>query len=285
MSDATTLDLTATHGRRGTMTAFAGILALGATVLLIGAVLVGVMGALGADTSECRVDEPSDACLAQLPESLQGLPPASLGVWYYAENANVKQSPRRYLEEQAKWAAGLPPGVSGPEAVNRPAGQFPSQAAADGEVHMRQAVLPELWAQEAPIVSSAVLGGVLALGALGMLVAAAGVAVRSRSWGPIRVRVTDEYAAIGSEQVRFEDLMTIDVAPLRLGGMDKDLVLPPGYDLTPDEHERLVEVLQTAMARSRGFDDEDLSPEAEDAGEQRADEADSADDAPEVEGA
>ena len=256
MAEPQTLDLIATHSGRSTMTAVSGILGLGAALFLIGAVLVVGLGALGTDTADCQVDTPSDACLAQLPEALQSLPPAELGVWYYAENAGVKQSPRRYLEEQAKWAAGLPPGVSGPESVNRPAGQFPSEAAAEGEVHMRMAVLPELWAQESPAVSTTLLGVILGVGALGCLVGAGGMFMRSRSLGPIPVKVTAEYASIGPDQVRFEDLMTIDVAPLRLGGMSKDLVLPPGYDLTPAEHEQLVEVLQTAMARSREFDDE-----------------------------
>ncbi len=250
--DATpTLELTATHTRRSA-TATTSLLA-GASAVVLGIAALGVLLLGGSDdpsSLDCTVGAPSEACLAYLPEELQALPPAELGVWYYADHADVKQSPRRYLEAQAAWAAEIPAGTSGAEAVGSPEGRVPSSAALEGELRMREAVLPEHW-QPASTTDLRILALPFGIGALGLFGLAVVLGIRSRSWTPIPVRVTEDHVSIGTEQLQFEDLMSIDVAPLRLVSTEKDLVLPPGYDLPPSDHEKLVDVLQTAMAKSR----------------------------------
>ncbi|MCB9678082.1 MAG: hypothetical protein H6737_23480 [Alphaproteobacteria bacterium] len=252
-----TLDLTVSHARQSTMAAVGGLGGGVSFALGLGAVALSILGAMRPEALDCDVARPTEACVAALPEGLRGLPDLSLAVWFHADHADAKWSPRQYLQEEARWAAALPPGTTS-DSLKGVDGRVPSRAALDGELEMRRAVLPGVWA---PPSRAAGLGPFIVpmgIGAVGMLAVAVWATRRSRTWTPIAIKVAEDHVSIGNDKLAFDELMTIDVAPLRLSSGSRELVLPPGYDLAPSDHEVLVEVLQASMDRAREqFLDED----------------------------
>lgn len=240
-----------------------GLSAIGAATTVVLAVAMAaslLLGPSAKTTLDCSPDAPSSACLALLPEDLRALPTASLGVWFYAQNAEVKRSPRRYLEAEADWAASLGPNPSADDVSKRSDGHVPSASALEGELRMREAVLLELWEPSSSDYGLQRLALPLGLGALAMLGMTVVTGLRSRKWTPIPVAVTPETVSFGSERRAIEDVLAIEVAPLKLLTTTGDLGLPPDYVLAQADHERLMEVLQQAIELNRAsFFDDDTS--------------------------
>lgn len=260
MDDNSNLELIATHGRQFAMSRVALLSAITTVALAASFVTVLMKGPHPLETLDCRVEIPSRACLAQLPGDLQNLPAASMGAWYYADNADNQRSARRYLEAEARWASQLPKGITGAKAVGKEDGMVPSPAASQGELRMRRAVLPELW--EPPVPRLQLLVMPLGIATFAVFAVSIATGLRSRSWAPVKVRVTADHVSIGDDKLAIADLMPIAIAPLRLSTSEKVLTLPDGYDLAPEDHDKLVDRLQSAMASDMFDDDEDEAASA-----------------------
>ncbi|MEZ4321755.1 MAG: hypothetical protein R3F61_30045 [Myxococcota bacterium] len=253
------LELTANHSRRAITTALGTLGAVAAAVLAVATVVSLLSGPTAVESLECSVEAPSEACLARVSDDLRGLPDVSLGVWFYAQNSSVKRSPRRYLEAEASWARLLPADADGAEVAKRNDGRVPSDSAREGELRMREAVLTEGWAPKSSDSGLRMLAIPLGLGTVGTLALGVVMGQRSRKMTPIPVKLTDEHVSVGTQQQRIDDLLSFEVAPLRFVAEETELALPPGYELSESDHERLVEFMETALARSRDMfmDDED----------------------------
>lgn len=243
------LELTATHPRRATATTLAVFGAIASALFALAIVGVMITNASAGEALDCSIEAPSDACLARLPEELRSLPEASVGVWFYAQNANTKRSPPRYLKAEASWARLLPANATSDDVAKRYDGRKPSASALEGELRMRRATLPAYWQAKSKGGMLQLVAPPLGLGALMLLTAVMGL--RVWRWKPVPVRVTEDHVSIGDDKVTIDDLMSIEVAPLRLVSTGQDLALPPDYELAQADHEKLVDVLQTALARSR----------------------------------